>query len=111
MREGIGADHRLIGLDRESGDPGYQARAIHDLSGVKPGPTVEEVLTGSDRHHDLFEGGIASALTQTIDGALDLTGAVPHGRQRVGDRQTEVVMTVNREDRLVGVRDPRRARS
>ena len=105
VRKGVGAHHRLVGLNRKARDARDQTRAVHDLCGIEAGLTVEQILTGAHRHHDLLERGVAGALAETVDGAFNLARTVAHGGERVGDRKPQVVVTMHREDRLVGVRD------
>ena len=54
----------------------------------------EEVGARVDRHDHLFHRGVAGALADAVDGALDLARAVAHGGQRVGDGHAEVVVAV-----------------
>ena len=56
------------------------------------------------RHHDLFQRRVACALADAVDGAFDLPCARDDTGQRVGNGETEVVVAVGREDRLVGIR-------
>ena len=58
------------------------------------------------RHDDLFERGVAGALADAVDRALDLPGAGADGRERVGDGEAEVVVAMGAEDRAVGVGHP-----
>ena len=69
-------------------------------------PVVERqaIAAHVQRHHDLFERGVAGALADAVDRALDLPRAALHRRQRVGDGQAEVVVAVRAEHHLVGVR-------
>ena len=73
---------------------------------VDVGVVGQHVAARLDRHHDLFQRGVAGALAEAVDRALDLARAADHAGERVGDRQAEVVVAVGREDRLVGVRHP-----
>ena len=43
---------------------------------------------------------IASAFADAIDGAFHLACAVVNGRQRIGHRQTQIVMAMDTDDRL-----------
>ena len=49
------------------------------------------------QHHDLLERRVARALADAVDRALDLARAGQHAGERVGDRQPEVVVAVDRE--------------
>ena len=49
------------------------------------------------QHHDLLERRVARALADAVDRALDLARAGLHAGERVGDRQPEVVVAVDRE--------------
>ena len=101
--EGVGPDHRLVGLHGKAGDAGHQARAMDDLGGVDAGVAGEVVLTGAHRHDDLLQGGVAGAFPQAVDGALHLAGTIAYRGQGVGDGQAEVVVAVDGEDRLIGI--------
>ena len=47
---------------------------------------------------DLFKGGVAGALADAVDGALDLAGTAFDAGEGVGDGHAEVVVAVGRED-------------
>ena len=76
---------------------------------VDAGVVGQHVAARPDRHHDLFERGIAGPLADAVDGALDLPRAGRDAGQRVGDRQAEVVVAVDGEDQPC--RSPARARA
>ena len=79
----------------------HHARGAGELLGAHPGrDPVEVVGAGADRHHDLLERGVAGALAEPVDRALDLARAVRHAGQRVRDRQAEVVVAVGRDDEV-----------
>ena len=69
-------------------------------------PVVERQAIGAHLrgHHDFFERRVAGALADAVDRALDLPRAGGQRRERVGDREPEVVVAVRAEDRLVRVR-------
>ena len=61
---------------------------------------------GAHRHHHLLERGVAGALAEAVDRALDLPRAADlHRGERVGHRHAEVVVAVHRPHRLVRVRN------
>ena len=75
---------------------------------VSPSDVVgvgQPVAADHQRGGDLFEGGVAGSLTDAGDGALDLTRACLNARKGVGDGHAEVVVTVRREDDVLGARD------
>ena len=51
------------------------------MAGVYPGINVEQVLPGTNRHHDLFQRRIAGALAQTINRTLYLSGSAGYRRE------------------------------
>jgi O-acetyl-ADP-ribose deacetylase (regulator of RNase III) len=63
----------------------------------------EDVGARAHRHHDLFERGVAGALAEAVDRALDLARAGQHRGERVGHGQAEVVVAMHRPHHLVGV--------
>ena len=71
----------------------FEARV--SIVGVDAGVERQHVAAGLDRHDDLFERGVAGALADAVDGALDLPRAAFDAGERVGDRQAEVVVAVD----------------
>src|SRR5690606_14261200 len=63
-----------------------------------------DVLARLDGHDDFFEGGVAGAFADAVDGAFDLPGAAARGGQGVRHGQAEVVVVVAREYDAVGTR-------
>ena len=104
MREGILANDRLVVLHREI------RRGRHDLAGTRQmrrldiGVEGHGIAAGAQRHHDFLQRRIAGAFAQAIDRAFDLPRTASHTGQRIGDGHAQIVMTVHREDRLVGAR-------
>ena len=45
-----------------------------------------------DRHDNLFQGGVARALANAVDGALDLPRARHCSGQAVGRRQAQIIL-------------------
>jgi hypothetical protein len=62
---------------------------------------AQALTTDGQRHHDLFERRVPRALADAVDGALDLPRTGLDRRHRVGDGQTQVVMTVGAQHALV----------
>ena len=99
--ESVAPDHRLVGLHAHPGERTEQlARRVDEL-GVDAG--LERIDAGShmQRHDDLFERGIAGALADAVDGALDLQGAPFDRGERIGDGEAQIVVAVGREGDLV----------
>ena len=71
-----------------------------DHLGLDSGRERHAVFAHFQRHHDFFERGVAGALPDAVDGALDLTRAGEHAGQRIRDRETEIVVTMRGEDDL-----------
>ena len=67
-------------------------------------PVRDLVVADPHRHHDFLERGVAGALADAVDGALDLPRAGADAGERVGDRHAEIIVAVHGEARLVGVR-------
>ena len=101
----IGADNGLVGLHCKTGNAGHQARGRNDLRRVDAGFTAKHVLACTHRHDNFFQRSIAGALAQAIDRAFHLTRTIQYRRQRIGHRQTQVIVAVHREHRLVGIGD------
>ncbi len=72
-----------------------------DLARVDVGVHAQDVAALADRHHDFLHDGVARALADAVDRALDLPRARLHARERVGGRHAEVVVAVHRDDRVL----------
>ena len=53
------------------------------------------VAAGIQRHDDFFQRGISRTFADAVDGALDLTRAALHRRQRIRYGQAQIVMAVD----------------
>jgi hypothetical protein len=102
--ERIGTDDRLVRLDRKTGDRADQARRLGDVLGDDPGLIRQQIVAGAQRHHDLFHGRVAGALADAVDGALDLARARLDRAQRVRHAESQIVVAMHRDHRLVDVR-------
>jgi hypothetical protein len=79
MREGVAADDGLVGLHVEAGDGGQQLRRAQDALRLDAGGQSQRVVAGAQRHRHLLQRGVARALADAVDGALDLPHAGLHG--------------------------------
>ena len=104
VREGVAPDDRLVRLDRFGGELREQLARLEQQRRVDRGVVRQTILANAQRHHQFLERRVAGALADAVDGALDLPDTALHGRQAVGDGETEVVVAVGAEDRLVRVR-------
>ena len=92
-------DDGLVVLHRVAGEARHEPRRAGQLFGPHTdADTREEVAARPDRHHDLFERGVAGALAEPVHRALDLARAVGDARERVRDGHAEVVVAVRRDD-------------
>ena len=102
VREGVAPDDRLVGLHVEAGDDGEQARQFQQLGRLDAVAGRHGVGAGAQRHHDLFQRRVAGAFADAVDRAFDLARAGANGRERVGDREAEIVVVVGGEDHAFG---------
>lgn len=107
VREGVRADHCLVGLHVDTGDRRDETACMRKFDRVDIGMRIELVLMHLDRHDDFLHGGIARSLAQAVDGALNLRGAVYHARKRKRRRHAQVVVAMHRDARRL--RCPQRA--
>ena len=102
MGEGVGTDHRLVRLHNETSDPRHQARRGNNLGRVYACVHAEKILACAHCHHHLLQRGVSGALTQSVDGAFDLSRTTNgHTSQRIGHRHSQVVMAMHGPHRLV----------
>ena len=104
--KGVAADDRFVGLHRLVGEPGQQLARLEEQRRLNRRVERQPIPAHAQRHHDLFERGVAGALADPVDRALDLANAAGNRGEAVGDRQTKVVVAVRAEHRFVGIRHP-----
>src|ERR1700760_277672 len=92
--EGILADDRLVPRYRHARDAGDETRSRVQAARLNSGRDVEEGLAGLQRHDDFLERAVARALTDSVDGALDLARTGNDRGQAVRHRHAEIVVTV-----------------
>ena len=106
MREGVGADDGLVGLDDEAGQLRDELAAAEDLGGLDVGGHLaEEIGACVDGHDDFFHGGVSGAFSEAVDGAFDLASTVSYAGQGIGDSHTEVVVAMGADDGLFDALD------
>ena len=114
MGKGIGANDGFVGLHRHAGEVGDQAGGLVDLLGLDSCEGLAAVLGSAQvavevttahmqRHHKLFQRGIAGTLTDAIDGALELPCTIFDSFQEVGHGQAQVVVAMHGDHRLADV--------
>ncbi len=102
--EGVLADDGLVELHRKAGDRRDIAAGAGDVPGVDAGLVGQPVGAHAQRHHHFFQGRIAGPLADAVDRHLDLPRPALHARERIGDRQAQVVVAVGGEDHCVRAR-------
>jgi len=93
--EGVCPDHGLIGLYVNTRNGRDEATCVRELGRIDVGMRIELSLVHLDCHDDFFHGSVSRALTQAVDGALDLRGTVHHARKRKRSRHAQVVVTMH----------------
>ena len=105
MGEGIGAHHCFVGLNHETCGLADHATGRQNMFGIYAKFKPEIVLAGFNRHDNFLQRAIASSLSQTIDGALDLPCAPNlYTGQGIGDSHAQIIMAMYRPNRFVGIR-------
>src|SRR5580698_11031325 len=94
VREGVVADDGLVGRGLEGDDLAENLARWIKVGELDVGGDAVAVAADVEGGGDLFEGRVAGALADAVDGALDLACAILHSGQRVGDGQAEVVVAV-----------------
>ncbi len=102
MGESIGAYNSLVGLDGHAHRIGDQPADGVQFAGFDAGIKAELFVLADD-HDDFFEGGIAGAFAQAVDGAFDLAGAAADAGDGIGGGETQVVMTMAGKDGLIDI--------
>ncbi|CAB5033590.1 unannotated protein [freshwater metagenome] len=93
--ESISTNDCLVGLNCVPGQARDQATCAGELCRLDVGvKTVEIGRARVEQHYELFERCIAGAFADAVDCALDLPRTREHTRERVGDRETKVIVAV-----------------
>ena len=71
MGEGVGSDDGFIGLNGHTHRIGYEAAKRVELFCIDI-RIKSELFVLFDDHDDFFEGGVAGALTESIDGTFEI---------------------------------------
>mmetsp|Transcript_9450 Transcript_9450/g.38649 ORF Transcript_9450/g.38649 Transcript_9450/m.38649 type:complete len:493 (-) Transcript_9450:531-2009(-) len=102
VREGVGADDRLVRLNSHAGVLPHHLGARVDVHRVDAGVRAEDLLLTAhpDGHRHLLQARVTRALADAVDGALNLPRAVGDAREGVGGGQAEVVLAVRGNDVL-----------
>ena len=99
--EGVLAHDCLVRLYGVAAQARNQAAGTGDLCRLDTRLEAVEGVAGAQRHHDLLERRVASTLADTVDRDLDLTRTCLHAGQRIRGRETEIVVRVDAQRRLV----------
>ena len=92
--ERVLADDRLVGLRPERDDRRQQLAGRVKMFGDDARFKRQPVAARIHRHDDFFQSGIAGALANAVDGALDLSCSRLDRRQRIRRRQAQIVMAM-----------------
>jgi len=83
--EGVFADDGFVALHHQAGEMADHAAGGIDLGGFDARADLIMIRADFQGHDDFFQRGVAGALADAVDGALDLACATFHGRERIGD--------------------------
>jgi hypothetical protein len=81
VRERVVSNDGLVGLNGHSRNFTQEAAGRVQFFGIDRGVNAIELFPHLERHDNLFEGRIARAFADTVDGALDLPDSVLNSRQ------------------------------
>ena len=90
--EDVGAHDALPRGDGARRGGGHVLAELAEARRVQAEVDVAQVL---ERHHDLFEGGVAGALAEAVDGGVHVGRAGLDAGQGVGRGHAEVVVGVH----------------
>ncbi len=94
MGEGIASDDGFVGLHGHAGDFAQQLAGGEEMFGGDGRFVGIAIVANAHGHDDLFERGVAGALSDTVDGAFDLARSSGDGGHGVGDGHAEIVVAV-----------------
>ena len=94
--ERVTAHDRLVRLDLVAGKTCDHPARSGDLGRLDAAPKPVGRLACAQQHHDLLQRGVARPLADAVDRAFDLATPLLQAGQRVGHREPEVVVAVDR---------------
>ena len=100
--EGVASDDRLVRLNGHIHQARHQMRGFGDQLRIDPRVDIDFAVT-AQRHHHLFERGVAGAFADAVDRHLGLSGAVENSAQRIGRGHSQIVVAVGGDNGLVDV--------
>src|SRR2546430_14337696 len=95
----------LVRLREHTRHVRQQPAGAIQLAGLDVTPERGHLRPDVARHHDLLERGVAGALADAIHRAFHLPRPGGDGGERVGDGETQVVVTVRPERDALGPGD------
>ncbi len=104
MSERVLSHNGLVSLHLHPGDRRHQVTGRIQPIGIHIRLTAVIVGPRFDRHHDLFQRGVARTFAQSVDRAFNLTSSGFDRRQTVGHGQSQIVVTVSTDDRTIDIR-------
>ena len=93
MGEGVAAHDGLVGLHGHVHQARHQVRGLGDQARIDV-RVDGHVLVAAERHHHLFERGVAGPFADAVDRDLGLPGAVQDAAQRIGRSHAQIVVAV-----------------
>ena len=98
VRKGVGAHNRLVGRGLEGDDLAQHFAGGVELVQLDAGLDAIAVRAHIESSRNLFQRRVARALANAVDGALHLPRAVLDSGQRIGYRQTQIVVAVRAQN-------------
>ena len=81
-------------LRLHTGEPGDEAAGGNNLRGIHLHIHAQIGAAGTNRHDNIFGGGVAGALAEAVDAGIHALGPVAQPFDGVGDGQAQVVVAV-----------------
>ena len=96
-------DNCLVRRNRHTNDVGQRPGGRIDLLGHNPAGAFIVVTADIQVHYHLIHRRVSGTFADTVNGTLDLPGSRLNRRKRVCDRKTEIIMAVDRNNRLIDI--------
>ena len=106
MRESVFSHNGFVALHKEAGQTADQFATGLDMLGFDSCIHVaKKIFSSSDSHDHFFHGGVSGPFTNAVDSAFHLPCPRLYRRQRVGNREPEIVMAMHTDNGLVDIRN------
>ena len=104
MSKSVGTNDRLVRGDGVTGAARDEFAGAAELRGVDTGLQSNLFAARAEHHHEFLERGVARAFADAVERALGLPRTGAETGERIGDRETKVVVAMHGDRHILRAR-------